>query len=114
MFDFNDYPKDSKLFDPVNKKVIRKMKDEVKRKIISEFVGLKSKKYSLVVVDSKKIKKAKEVNENVVNLAFCLIKTWQDIKWKELKVDSACFWWWKIISNDGINNLAYYHIDIIN
>ena len=75
MFDFNDYPKDSKLFDPVNKKVIRKMKDEVKRKIISEFVGLKSKIYSLVVVDSKKIKKAKEVNENVVNLAFCLIKT---------------------------------------
>ena len=75
MFDFNDHPKDSKLFDPVNKKVIRKMKDEVKRKIISEFVGLKSKIYSLVVVDSKKIKKAKEVNENVVNLAFCLIKT---------------------------------------
>ena len=75
MFDFNDYPKDSKRFDPVNKKVILKMKDEVKRKIISEFVGLKSKIYSLVVVDSKKIKKAKEVNENVVNLAFCLIKT---------------------------------------
>ena len=52
-----------------------KMKDEVIRKIISEFVGLKSKIYSLVVADSKKIKKAKEVNENVVNLAFCLIKT---------------------------------------
>lgn len=51
------------------------MKDEVIRKIISEFVGLKSKIYSLVVADSKKIKKAKEVNENVVNLAFCLIKT---------------------------------------
>ena len=29
-FDFSDYPEDSKVFDPVNKKVIGKMKDEVK------------------------------------------------------------------------------------
>ena len=38
MFDFSNYPKDSKCFDPVNKKVIGKMKDKVKG--ISEFVGL--------------------------------------------------------------------------
>ena len=40
LFDFSDYPEDSKFSDPVNKKVIS-MKDQFKGKIISEFVGLK-------------------------------------------------------------------------
>ena len=53
------------FFDPVNKKVIGKMKDEVKGKIISELVGLKSKMYSLVIVNNEEIKKAKGVNKNV-------------------------------------------------
>ena len=33
-FDFSDYPQDPKFFYPVIKKVIGKMKDEFKRKII--------------------------------------------------------------------------------
>ena len=41
MFDFSDYPQDSKFFDSINKKVIEKMRDELKRKIISEFVKVK-------------------------------------------------------------------------
>ena len=41
LLDFSDYLEDSKYFDPVNKSVIGKMKDKVKGKIISEFVGLK-------------------------------------------------------------------------
>ena len=65
VFDFSDYPRDSKLFDSVNKKVIGKMKDEFKGKIISEFVGLNSKLYSLVVVDGKENIKSKVVNTNV-------------------------------------------------
>ena len=40
LFDFSDYPLHSKFFDSVNKKVIGKMKDEFKRRIISEFIGL--------------------------------------------------------------------------
>ena len=52
LFDFCDYSLNSKFFDPVNKNVIGKMKDEVKGKIISEFVGLKSKMYSLIAADS--------------------------------------------------------------
>ena len=43
LFDFSAYPQDSKFFGPVNKKVIVKMKDEFKGKIISEFVALKLK-----------------------------------------------------------------------
>ena len=38
LFDFSDYPQYSELFDPANKKVIGKMKDEFKGKIISEFI----------------------------------------------------------------------------
>ena len=66
LFDFSDYQKIQIFFDPVNKKVIGKMKDEYKRKIISAFVGLKSKMYSLVTVGNEEIKKAKRVNTNVV------------------------------------------------
>ena len=39
LYDFNNYPLDSKFFDPANKKVIGKMVDEVKGRIISGFVG---------------------------------------------------------------------------
>ena len=42
------------------------MKDEFKRKIISMFVVLKSKMYSLIDIDVKQNKKAKEVSKNVV------------------------------------------------
>ena len=38
IFNFRDYTEDSKFFDPVNKKVIGKMKGKVKEKIVSEFV----------------------------------------------------------------------------
>ena len=57
LFDFNDYPLHSKLFDPPNKKVIAKMKDEFR--IISEFVRLNSEMYSLIVVDGEEVKKTK-------------------------------------------------------
>ena len=59
MFDFSNYPLNSTFFDPANKKVIGTMKDEFKGRIISEFVGLKSKMYSLISVDNKEIAKAK-------------------------------------------------------
>ena len=39
--------KDFKVFDETNKKVIGKMKDEFGGIIVDEFVGLKSKMYSM-------------------------------------------------------------------
>ena len=47
LFDFNNYSKDSKFFNETNKKVIGKLKDEFGGVIITEFVGLKSKMYSI-------------------------------------------------------------------
>ena len=47
LFDFSNYPKDSKFFDETNKKAIGKMKDEFSGVIVDEFVGLKSKMYSI-------------------------------------------------------------------
>ena len=62
LFDFSNYPKDSKFFDKANKKVIGKMKDESEGKINDEFVGLKSKMYSIKNIDAKESNGAKEVN----------------------------------------------------
>ena len=42
------------------------MKDEFKRKIISEFFRLKSKIYSFIALDGREIQKAKGVSKNVV------------------------------------------------
>ena len=47
LFDFSNYSKDSTFYDDTNKKVIGKMKDEYGGVIIDEFVGLKSKMYSI-------------------------------------------------------------------
>ena len=65
MFDFSDYALNSKFFDPVNKKIIGKMKDEFKGRIISEFVGLKSKMYSLIGADDEEVAKAKGKNKQI-------------------------------------------------
>ena len=62
MFDFRDYPLNSEFFDPVNKKVTGKMIDNFKGKIISAFVGLKPKMYSLINVVDEEVTKAKRVN----------------------------------------------------
>ena len=63
LFDLSDYPLDSKFFDPVNERVIGKIKDEFKGKIIGEFTGLKSKMYSLISVDNEEVRNAKGVNK---------------------------------------------------
>ena len=52
-FDFSNYSKNSRFFDGTNKKVIGKMKDEFGGIIVSEFVGLKSKMYSIKKIDGK-------------------------------------------------------------
>ena len=70
LFHFSDYPLNSKFFDPANKKIIRKMKDEFKGKIINGFIRLKSKMYSLISVDDEEVTKAKRVNKKIRHKEF--------------------------------------------
>ena len=65
LFDFSEYPTDSKFYDLSNKKVLGTMKDEFKGQKVSEFLGLKSKMYSLINVDDKEVSKAKGVNKKI-------------------------------------------------
>ena len=57
LFDFRDNPSNSKFFDPVNKKLIGKMKDEFKGRI-KMFKDQSSKMYPLIT-------KAKRVNKEI-------------------------------------------------
>ena len=61
LFDFSNYLKDSKFFDETNKKVVGKMKDEFGGIIVDEFVGLKSKIYSIKKIDGKEYNTAKGI-----------------------------------------------------
>ena len=83
LVDFSNYPKDSKLSDETNKKVIGKMKDEFGGVIVIEFVGLKSKIYSIKKLMVKNIIQQKErvLQLSLINSKmFCLIKKSLDTK----------------------------------
>ena len=64
-FDTSDYPMDHPLYNLVNKKVLGKMKDECAGVPPSEFVGLRSKMYSLLYNGQEK-KTAKGIKKSVV------------------------------------------------
>ena len=109
LFDFSDSPKDSKFFDPVNNKIVGKMNDKLKEKIISEFVALKSKICSLIDVDNEGNGKRKGVHKNFVKsirhkntLMFCLIKR-DDMKRSQNKLHS------KILKRNS-GNISYSSI----
>ena len=70
LFDFSDYPLDSNFFDPANENVFGKMKYEFKGRKINEFVGLKSKMYSVISVDDEEVIKARRVNKKLRQKAF--------------------------------------------
>ena len=62
MFDVSNYSKNSIFYDDTNKKVIGKMKDEYGGVIIDQFIGLKSKMYSIKKIDGSEASTAKGVN----------------------------------------------------
>ena len=62
LFDFSNYSKDWKFFDDTNKKIIDKMKDEYGGVITDQFIGLKSKMYSIKEIDGSESSTAKGVN----------------------------------------------------
>ena len=109
------------------------MKDDSKGKIIIEFIGLKSKIYSLIDVDGKENKKRKGVNSVVVNnikdeiyVNVLINKEIMRHKMKRIqskmhkigtydvcKVSLSCFDDKRYILDDGINSLVYFHKDTL-
>ena len=62
LFDFSNYPKDSKFFNATNKNVIGKMKIVPEGKMIDEFIGFQSKMYSTKKIDGEESNTVKGVN----------------------------------------------------
>ena len=104
------------------------MKDKSEGKIIDEFVGLKSKMYSMRNIDGKESNTAKGVNiatefnefkNNLFNKKILRHKM-RRIQGKNHKMGTyemnkislSVFDDKRFVSNDGIHTLAYFHKDI--
>ena len=130
LLDFSNYPVNSKYYDPKNNSVLGKMKYEFKGKITSEFVGLKSKMYSLISVDNEEVSKAKGVNKKMKHKEFvgalfnrkALRHNMKRIQSKlhrlgthhVYKISLSCFDDKRYVLDDGVNTLIYFHKDIAN
>ena len=130
LFDFSGYPKNSVYDDSFNIKVFGKMKVELNGVRIVEFVGLKSKMYSLTSSDNKEINKAKGVkklrhkeyfaalfNRKVVRHKMKrILSKLHEIGTYDLNKISLCCFDDKRHKrlDDGINTLAYLHKNIIS
>ena len=128
LFDFSGYPKDSVYYDISNKKILGKMKDELNGLKIVEFVGLKSKMYSLIAENDIKVNKAKGVNLKLrhneyldvlfnKNVVRHKMKRIQSVLHKIGTYDInkiSCFDDKRYVLDDGMNTLAYFHKDIIS
>ena len=120
----------SVYYDGLNKKVLGKMKDALNGVRIIEFVGLKSKMYSLIADNDKEVNKAKGVNLKLIHKKYVdvlfnkkilrhKIKRIQsklhEIDTYDLnKISLSCFDDKRHVLDDGINILAYFHKDIIS
>ena len=128
LFDFSGYSKDSIYFDDSNKKKLGKMKDEFNGNKIDEFVGFKSKMYSLIsnnwevnktkvvnlklkqkeyvdVLFNKKVlrHKIRRILSEKHNIGSCLLN----------KISLSCYDDKRFILDDGINSLAFGHKNIV-
>ena len=89
------------------------MKDEFKGKTISEFVGLKSKIYSLNAINGEEVKKAKRVNKNAVkNTRHKMRRIQRKLHrrgtYNVRKLSLSCFDDRRYILDDGINSFSYF------
>ena len=128
-FDFSDYPPENNYHDSSNKKVMGKMKDETNGTAIEEFVGLRSKMYSIKCKNHSKLR-AKGVSKNVVknqikhndyknvlaegillrhNMLSIRSKLHQLYTIRTNKISLCNFDNKRFICENGINTLAYGH-----
>ena len=129
LFDFSGYGKDSVYYDDSNKKVLGKMKDDKLGGVkIYEFVGLKSKMYSLIACNDKEVNKEKGVNlklrhKEYVDVLFNKRVVRHKMKriqsnlheigtYDIYKISLSCFDDKRYVLDDGINTLTYFQKDI--
>ena len=127
MFDFSNYPVNSKYYDPTNGSVLGKMKDEFKGVPISEFIGLKSKMYSLISVDDEKVSKARGANKKIRHKEFVDVLFNEKVirhnmnriqsklhrvgTYRVYKISMSCSDDKRYVLDDGVNTLAYFFKD---
>ena len=75
MFHFTNYAEDSKFFNPTNKKVIGNMKKVFEGKAMGEFVGLKSKMYSMKKLVKNLLMKKRNQKQKLLWLSLMSSKT---------------------------------------
>ena len=129
LFDFSNFPKDSKVFDETNKKVIGKMKDELSGVIVEEFDRLKSKMKSMKKIDGKESNTAKGVNiatefnefkdvlfnKKIIRHKMRRIQS-KKHKLRTYQIDKislSCFDDKRCVLDDGIDTLAFFHKDSV-
>ena len=133
LFDNSDYPKGSPYEFQENKKVIGKFKDGSCGKIISEFVGLRSKMYSYIMEDGKGGMTAKGIKKNIIKKNIMhedykntllneeqmrhKMRTIRSVKHKlqsfEInKISLSCFDDKRYIHDNGMSHYAYGHYKI--
>ena len=131
-FDTSNYPGAHALYSTKNKQKPGLFKNEYPAKCIQEFIGLKSKMYSLQFTDDRNVKKGKGVPHNVINTlnhsdhvesltnlrvldkSFCAIRSikHQLHTVQQNKICLSCFDDKRYILENGIDTLAYGHVDI--
>ena len=75
MFHFTNYAEDSNFFNPTNKKVIGNMKKVFEGKAMGEFVGLKSKMYSMKKLVKNLLMKKRNQKQKLLWLSLMSSKT---------------------------------------
>ena len=117
LFDFSGYSKDSVYYDEF---------DGVK---IIEFIGLKSKMYSLISVDDKEVNKAKGINKNLRHKEYHYVlfnkkvirhnmkriqnKSHEIGTYNVFKISLSCFDNKRYVLDNRINTFTYFHKDIV-
>ena len=108
LFDFSDYPLNKNFFDPVNKKVIGKMKVfSVYNKEVTKAKGVNEKIKHKEFVDVLFNRKVIRHNMKRIQSRLHKIRTYN-----VCKISLSCFDDKRYVLDNGISNLAYFHEDI--
>ena len=128
LFDFSGYDKKSVYYNESNKNVVGKMKNEMSGRAIAEFLGLRSKMYSIITVNDDKLVRAKGINKKLMYSEFAdvlfdrkvvrhcmkriLAKGNMIGTYDVCKISLSCFDDKRFVLDDGVSSYAYGNLKI--